>query len=364
MFTLLFLVATSGAKKYKGEDVFSKKERRVISILVANNHFKKARVSQSALINPSIFAAYLNKLDPYSKYFTAKEMAFKRKRENKKRLGIGLDLLLSGKKILGVPVKGGPAYQAGIKTPSYICTINQRKIDASKLASYQFLAKFVAGQNVEVQTASKKGEKFKLYKIQAKSFTQSHVSIEHLSAYDVLSIRQFSDDSTINIKKHLRSLSPQKPLVIDLRFNPGGDLYATIDTLSFFLKKDITVAYLKENSNRAPLPLKTVSGQVVLHKKIYILLSQFTASSAEIFAQAIKHYMPQTVFVGRATTGKCLAQKTYLLDNKSAIQLSVSEVLNAQKVRCQNKPLTVDINIKNIETMPLKQVLSSLHRLK
>jgi len=364
MLALLFLATVSGAKEYEGEDTFSKEERQVISILVANNHFKKARVNQSALVNPSVFTAYLSKLDPYSKYFSAKEMAFKHKRAKRKRLGIGLDLLINGKKILAVPIKDSPAYQAGLTTPAYICTIDQRKIDATKFASYQFLANFIAGQNVGVQTASRKGKKLKQYQLQAKLFTQSHVSFEHLAAYDVLSIRQFSDDSTISTKQSLESLSPNKPLVIDLRFNPGGDLYATIDTLSFFLKENMIVAYLKEKNNRTPLPLKTVSGKIVSNKKIYLLLSQFTASSAEIFAQAIKHYLPKTIFVGSATTGKCLAQETYSLDNKSALQLSVYEVLNAQKSRCQNKPLRVDIKIKNIETMPLKQVISSLHRLK
>lgn len=363
MLNIVLLATVAEAKNYKHEDTFSKKERQVIRILVANNHFEKASVSQAALASPSVFATYLNQLDPYSKYFTAKEVAFKHKRENKKRLGIGLDLLLNGKKILGVPIKGGPAYQAGIKTPAYICTIDQRKIDASKFESYQFLANFSAGQNVEVQTASKKGKKLKPYQVQVKSFTQSHVSIEHLDAYDVLSIRQFSNDSTARIKQYLKSLSPKKPLVVDLRFNPGGDLYATTDTLSFFLKENMTVAYLKERSSRAPLALKTVSGKIISNKKIYLLLSQFTASSAEIFAQAIKHYLPQTVFVGGATTGKCLAQETYSLDNKSALQLSVYEVLNAQKSRCQNKPLIADIKIKNIEIMPLTQVINSLGRL-
>lgn len=358
---LFFLATNLNAKEYKTKTTFSKKEKQIISILVANNHYKKPKVTQVSLKGPPVFSRYLNQLDPYSKYLSINEVAFKHKRARRNRLGIGLDFLLNGKQILGVPVKGSPAYQAGITTPVYIYTIDQRKIDASRFESYQFLTDFSSGQKVGIETLFGKGNKRNKYNVIVKPFNQSHTSIEHLRKYDVLSIRQFSDDSTISIKELIGSLSPKKTLIIDLRFNPGGDLYATVDTLSFFLEKDLTVAYLQEKNHEMPLPLKTVSGQLISNKNIYLLMSQFTASSAEIFAQAMKHYLPQTVFVGSATMGKCLAQETYSLGDKSALQLSVYEVLNAHKSPCQNKPLTIDLKIDNIETMPLTQVIDLLY---
>ena len=354
------MTASLIAKEYETKVSFSKKEKQRIGIIISSNHFKKPRVDQSSLKNTATLNHYLNQLDPYSKHFSAKEVAFKQKRGKAKRLGIGLDLLIDGDLILGVPIKEGPAYQAGITTPVYICSINQKKIKSSEFESYQFLAEFSQGQMVEIQTMSKTAKKLGKYQIKVQLFPQKYVDLKPAGKVNVLSIRQFSNDSTLKIKRSLTTLADNKALIIDLRFNPGGDLYATIDTLSFFIKQNVAVAYLKETNIKNAIPLKTVSGRSISNKKVYLLLSQFTASSAEIFAQAIKHYLPQTVFVGSTTAGKCLAQETHLLKNKSAIQLSVYEVLNAQKRHCQNKPLMADINIKNIETMPLSQVIKAL----
>ncbi len=359
-----FFGATSLIAKESETNVsFSKKEKQRIGITISNNHFKKPIVNQSSLQNTTTLNNYLNQLDPYSKYFSAKEVVFKQKRGKAKRLGIGLDLLIHGDLILGVPIKNGPAYQAGITTPVYICSINHKKVKPSEFESYQFLTEFSQGQIVDVQTMSKTAKKLKKYQVKVQLFSQKHVDIKAAGKTKVLSIRKFSNDTTLKIKKALKTLSHNKVLIIDLRFNPGGDLYATTDTLSFFIKQNLAVAYLKEKNIKTSIPLKTVSGSFVSNKKVYILLSQFTASSAEIFAQAIKHYLPQTVFVGSFTAGKCLAQETYLLKNNSAIKLSVYEILNAQKKHCQSKPLIADIKIKDIETMPLTQVISSLGRL-
>ncbi len=360
---LSFLATSLIAKEYKAEVSFSKKEKQRIGIIISSNHFKKPIVNQSALQNTSKLNYYLNQLDPYSKYFNAKEVVFKQKRGKAKRLGIGLDLLIDGDLILGVPIKDGPAYQAGITTPVYICSINNKKIKSSEFESYQFLTEFSQSQIVDVQTMSKTAKKLEKYQVKVQLFSQKHVGIKPAGEINVLSIRQFSNDSTLEIKKALETLSHNKVLIIDLRFNPGGDLYATIDTLSFFIKQNLAVAYLKEKNIKNPIPLKTVSGSFISNEKVYLLLSQFTASSAEIFAQAIKRYLPQVVFVGLVTAGKCLAQETYLLKNNSAVKLSVYEVLNAQKEHCQSKPLIADIKIKNIETMPLTQVIKALGRL-
>ena len=363
LFLLLgfFFLATSlVAKEHRVEASFSKKEKQRIGILISSNHFQNPRVNKSSLQNSVTLNHYLSQLDPYSKYFSAKEMRFKQKRGGKKRLGVGLDLLIHGDLILGVPVKGGPAYRAGIMTPAYIFSINKKNIKASEFESYKFLAEFSQGQVVEIQTMSKMEKKLKKYQVKAQVFSQKHVSIERFEKYDVLSIRQFTNDSTSKIKKILKSLVHKKPLIIDLRYNPGGDLYATIDTLSFFIVNNLTVGYLKEKNIRTPISLKTISGRLFSNKKITLLLSQFTASSAEFFAQAIRHYLPQTIFIGSATAGKCLAQETRSLENKSAIQLSVYEVLNAQREQCQNKPLIADIEIKGIEIMPLTQIVNSL----
>lgn len=362
LFLYVFCLATSLSAKQQ-DTLFSEKEKQRIGMLIASSHFQKPNISKAALRTPSSLSYYLNQLDPYSKYFSTREVSFKKKRSEDKRLGLGLDLLVDGELILSIPIKNGPAFQVGFKTPAYLYSINNKKISTSNFNSYKFLVDFSSGQSVKVKTASKMGKLLDTYHIQARPFNQKHVSVKHFKRFSLLSIRQFTSNTTNTIKQVLISLPKNKPLIIDLRYNPGGDLYATIDTLSFFLKKNLTVAYLNQKGIGEPIPLKTLSGKLPSNRKIYLLLSHFTASSAEIFAQAIQHYLPQTVTIGSASAGKCLAQEIHLLEDNSAIQLSVYEVLNARRSHCQYRPIPANIKINEIETMPLSELIPRINKL-
>lgn len=355
----LFLLSMNlAAKDNNYNSGFSEEDKQRLTVLIRNNHYLKPKVNQQVLSNVLDLNSFLNKLDPYSKYFSSKEMHFKQMRSKVTRLGVGLDLLIEGDSVLGIPVKGGPAYKAGFTSPMYINTINNRQIDPLSFDSYEFLANFSLEQKVEIQTISKDLIDMNKYQVKVASFDQKHVSIQHLNQFNVLTIRHFSDRSTTEIKKSVNLLSSKKPLIIDLRHNPGGDLYATVDTLSFFLENDLSVAFLQEG--KTSIPLHTISDNYPPKRKIYLLLSPFTASSAEIFAQAIKHYIPKTILVGSPTLGKCLAQEIHSLANESAIQLSAYQVLNAKKEFCQNIPLSIDIELEDAETIELTQIISLL----
>lgn len=356
---LLYLSLSAFAADLEVDGQFSETDKQRFSVLIRNNHYLKPKTNQDNLENTAKLNQFLNTLDPYSKYFSAKEMKFKEKRSKKNRLGIGLDFLIEGEKILGVPVNNGPAFNNGFITPRYIGKINNNQIVPSNFESYQFLANFTLDQEVEVQTTTSKDLVKDNHKIKAQRFEQQHVTVKSLKKFNILTIRQFSEEATVKTRELLNSISSKKPLIIDLRHNPGGDLYATVDTLSFFLENDQTVAYLEERG--ISIPLHTLSDNTPPKRKIYLLLSNFTASSAEVFAQAIKHYMPQTVLVGLPTSGKCLAQEIYTLEKDAALQLSSYKVLNANKEFCQSKPIDIEIKIENSEVTSIEKIVSLLN---
>ncbi len=149
-------------------------------------------------------------------------------------------------------------------------------------------------------------------------------------------------------------------IIIDLRHTPGGDLYATTDALSFLLKKNQDIAYLK--SGKHLISLQSLDGQIIRKKKVIILLSRFTASSAEIFTLALKHYYPNLTLVGEKTAGKCLAQEDFPLKNNALLHLSVYAVLTPTSLPCQDIPILPDHMINNIELMDIKEIIKRLNR--
>jgi len=356
LFSVFFICINLQAKDKQFSDYFSKGEKQRLALLINGNHYLKPQVRNKDLIDKLKLNSFLSTLDPYSRYFNSVEISFKKKRDKLTRQGIGLDLLIENNRILAIPIKDGPAYRSGFKTPKYISRIDKQKINPMLFESYKFLSSFPVGKIIEIETQSKLLEN--IYKVETKFFEQQHVFLEKLNEYNVLTIRKFSDQSTMKIKKVISSVSKKKPLVIDIRHNPGGDLYATVDTLSFFLDDDLSVAYLEDRDNL--IPLQTISTKIVPKRKIILLVSSFTASSAEIFAQAIKNYLPETILMGGATSGKCLAQETHHLPNGSAIQLSKYQVLNSTKESCQNIQSHIDIYVDDMEIISLTKILTML----
>ena len=128
------------------------------AFIVSSNHYKEPDYKEVYKHTSSIqdLNAYLKTLDPYSKYLSSKEAIFLEKRSGKYRVGIGLDFLVKGEKIFGVPVTQGPAYKAGMVQPAYVRSINDRKIVYSDFSSYSFLTELAAGTVVRLSLENSK----------------------------------------------------------------------------------------------------------------------------------------------------------------------------------------------------------------
>ena len=86
--------------------------------------------------------------------------------------------------------------------------------------------------------------------------------------------------------------------------------------------------------------LSTLAGTLTL-PPVTLRVSRFTASSAEIFAHALKAHLPGTRVVGEATRGKCLVQQRFGLADGSELVLSTGQFLMEGRP-CEGRPLQAD----------------------
>lgn len=337
----------SGADSDLESSLYSRDE---VAFTVSSNHYMEPdyeevyqHTNSSQELN-----AYLKTLDPYSKYMSSEEAIFLEKRNRNNRVGIGLDFLVKGERIFGVPVIQGPAYKAGMLQPAYIHSINDRKIEYSDFSSYAFLVELPAGEVVRVLLEDGKNRDKTAYLIKAASHTTDPIT--YYSYMDTLFIRvkKFTGGENSQLKKILDMSSQYKKLVIDLRYCPGGDLYAMVDMLSLILQDNLDVAYLEKANGKVELILKTLPGRIIAETPLYILVSGFTASTAELFVWALKANHPRTMVLGEPTKGKCLAQNMFRFHDGSALNLTTYEVKNSFNESCQGRPLAVDKIIPGI----------------
>jgi len=304
--------------------------------------------------NQTALNRYLTTLDKYSHYYSAEYIRFANKRNQKKRIGIGMDLLINGNTVLAVPFANAPLFRAGMTKPAYIHSLNNKVINYDDLSTYQFLGDLRAGQSVTIKTK----EIGTTYKAHATYINNKTLHYQRIHQHGVITLRKFTEANVLSLKKALAKTKRVPVIVIDLRHNPGGDVYATTDMLSFFLKKNQDIAYLKRGEQR--ISLQSLQGRIVRNKRIIILTSRFTASSAEVFIHALKHYYPKLTLIGDKTAGKCLAQEDFPLKNNALLHLSVYTLLTPTSQSCQGIPIIPDRMIKNIELMSINDIVSSL----
>ena len=356
---LVLNAAKSGEDSDFGSRIYSRED---VAFTVSSNHYKEPGYREVYKHTNSIqdLNAYLKTLDPYSKYMTSEETTFLDKRNRKYRVGIGLDFLVKGERVFGVPVIQGPAYKAGMLQPAYVRSINDRKIEYSDFSSYSFLVELSAGEVVRLLLEDGENLDKTAYSIKAASHTTDPIT--YYSYMDTLFIRikKFTGGENSQLKKILDTSAQYKKLVLDLRYCPGGDLYAMVDMLSLILQDNLNVAYLEKANGKNELTLKTMPGRIITDTPLYVLVSEFTASTAELFVWALKANHPKVQVLGEPTKGKCLAQNMFGFHDGSALNLTTYEVKNSFNESCQGRPLVVDTLIPGIVLSNTQDIFSRL----
>lgn len=160
------------------------------------------------------------------------------------------------------------------------------------------------------------------------------------------------DNTAQKLKNMVKKLQKQrKPLIIDLRYCPGGSFYAAVDALNWFLPKNLAVTHLKTAKANSLVTFQTLSGQIIKHQPIYLWVSPYTASAAEVFVRALQFYATNVTVVGTQTAGKCLSQQIMPLKDNSALVLSVYEILTPSEKSCQGQGIQPTIPIPPTEVL-------------
>lgn len=109
-------------------------------------------------------------------------------------------------------------------------------------------------------------------------------------------------------------------LVIDLRNNPGGILDVALNITDLFIPEGIITYTIDGEGKKEVYETKD---NVFFNKPLTVLVNGNSASASEIFTGAIKDYDVGTV-IGTTTFGKGLVQKPFMLNDQSAVKVTIS----------------------------------------
>ncbi|MCX7979804.1 MAG: S41 family peptidase [Bacteroidia bacterium] len=273
--------------------------------------------------------AMLAELDPYTNFYSAAEVTQAQLEQSGQYAGVGLVLLpLEGKVVCRRILPGSPAEKAGIQPGDLLVEIAGRPAPQLTLEQIQQLLRGAPKTTVQVKILHPTTRT-----TQEITLTRTELEMEAVPYAVVLPgqvgyivLTQFSRDCAQALRQRLiqlKSQTPLKGLIIDLRGNPGGLMNEALDILNFFLPKG---ELLLETRGRMPETNQKYYAQMHPFEPtlpIVVLIDERSASASEIVAGTLQD-LDRAVVMGRRSFGKGLVQVVRPLVENTQMKITVS----------------------------------------
>ncbi|MGH9959998.1 MAG: S41 family peptidase, partial [Pyrinomonadaceae bacterium] len=164
--------------------------------------------------------------------------------------------------------------------------------------------------------------------------TRAMTSVETVSKYNfgstpVIRIHTLTPSTKGKLAAFVEDWPEDRPAIIDLRGNRGGDLHAAIDSAQIFLPAGARIVSVTGRSTKHYQSKHTALNS---ETPIYLWQDEATASAAEVFIAALTQNH-RAVSIGKQTFGKGTKQDVIELSDGSALVLTTGHLLTPDGTR-------------------------------
>ncbi len=260
-------------------------------------------------------------LDDFTSYLTPDKLEDLYAMIDGNFVGLGVELKLDkdGLRLVGV-IRGGPAFDAGIKAGELIISIDGRALKGLSLDEAANRLQGTEGTSVQIATQSTDG------KTRNHQLVRRHVDVESVVGVKLVSpsegigylqLTGFQKSSAEEVDRALNTLAGQgmRILVLDLRGNPGGLLNVAVEIAERFIDQGLVVS-TRGRAHGQTQSLGT-RGLAKWRMPMYVLVDRDSASASEILAGALQDHNRATI-LGARTYGKGSVQSIFSLRSAPA----------------------------------------------
>ena len=284
--------------------------------------------------------------DPYTTYYTKKEMKTIMEETNGNFVGIGIYMTKDLEKnaiLIIKPIENSPAEKAGILPGDLIIKVDDVEYSGDKLEEASNKIRGEEGTKVKLEIY-RNGET-KTFELTRTKVVVSHVTTKVLdNNIGYIAISDFEGECASEFETKYKQLEKQgiKKLIIDIRNNGGGIVDEALKIANMLVDKDSTLLITKDKSDKEEVTKATE--KPIINIPTVVLVNGYSASASEILAGALKDNGKATL-VGTKTYGKGIIQELHQLSDGSGLKITVSEYYTPNHNAIHKIGITPDVEI-------------------
>jgi carboxyl-terminal processing protease len=319
---------------------FVTEEKNIIALARGITKFEEAKeiihsfyfetVSDSLLMAGAL-NGLVSGLDPYTWYIPQEQFQKINERLENNYVGIGVyTKVFKDTAYISYVIPQGPAYKAGILPGDQIISIDNKIISGNEAQIKNLLKLLRGAPNTWVRLKIKRKKKKTFLEFAIKRETIATQSVVYSAVLrentGVIKLQTFARQSGYEVKYHLELLKAQgmRNLIFDLRDNGGGFLDVCNELADMFLSEGQIMVQTK---GRTPQHSRTYLATPTIRDfetgNLIVLINENSASASELLAGAIQDN-DRGYILGRCSYGKGLVQNQYILQDRSAVRITVA----------------------------------------
>ena len=281
--------------------------------------------------------------DPYTRFMDPQEFRNMQVETSGELTGVGIQITQEEETdeiVVVAPIEDTPAFEAGLRSKDVIVEIDGESTEGMDLNDAVSRIRGTVGSDVTLTI---------LRDEESIDFTLTRARIEiHPVRYSVkdlpeglvgyIRLTQFSNNASGEMREAIEDLESQEVTgyILDLRSNPGGLLYSSIEIARMWLSEGTIVSTV---NRRGVVDEEAASNRALTDKPLVVLVDGGSANASEILSGALQDN-DRAQLVGTQTFGKGLVQSVRSLPDGSGIAITIAKYLT---------PSGRDINKQGIE---------------
>lgn len=286
--------------------------------------------------------------DPYTRFLDPEQFAKLTSQTSGELSGIGIRLSIDEKTsqlMVIEPLINSPAEKAGIKMGDKILAINGKPTTLMSLEQASEEIKGEVGTEIDLKI-NREEDTFDLTLVREQIELPSvdyTINETGKSKVGYIKLDEFSSHAAEQMEKAIADLNDKQVtgFVLDLRGNPGGLLFSSVEIARMWMGKGAIVSTIDRKGGNQKF---SANGKALTDLPLVILVDRYSASASEILTGALKENGRATI-VGTRTYGKGTVQSVHSLSDGSGLAVTIAQYYPPSGEDINYKGIAPDIDV-------------------